>query len=415
MNHVVTESSPGELGRSCKCGQRFPTLKAAEAHAADQNLIEENEAKAAAARKSEKEAGPVQQPETEAVPEPTEADKKADDAAKAAESAAIAKSGIKAAEAEVPGPASQPAADDRKAEEAAPTTPTQTFADLNPLQQTQTLVKKYATSLLDDKRAGQFAATVALLARKNPDLAKATHESFLTAVMACVHLDLMPNTPEQYAFIIPYKNYRTGIIEAQFQLGYKGMQELAYRTGNVLKMRAELVFAEDTFDVEYAPDERIVHKPDLTIDRTKLDKVVMAYAIAKLANGETQFVVMNRSEIDKVRNSAKASSTDAPWNTWGTEMVRKSVSKRLSKSLPASTTDNRLKIAAEVDSLAEAGKLRYIEGEFTEAPKNALPSGIETKIAAATTPAELSAVLGSLTPADKGLAQPFVEQRLKEL
>jgi hypothetical protein len=41
------------LGRGCKCGQRFPTLKAAEAHAADQNLIEENEAKSAAARVTE--------------------------------------------------------------------------------------------------------------------------------------------------------------------------------------------------------------------------------------------------------------------------------------------------------------------------------------------------------------------------
>ena len=80
---------------------------------------------------------------------------------------------------------------------------------LSPLEQTQALVQKYAKTLLDDKRAGQFAATVALLARKNPELAKATHESFLTAIMACVHLDLMPNTPEGYAYIIPYKNYRS--------------------------------------------------------------------------------------------------------------------------------------------------------------------------------------------------------------
>jgi hypothetical protein len=46
MNHVVTETSPGELGVGCSCGKRFPTQKAAELHASDQNLIEENEAKA---------------------------------------------------------------------------------------------------------------------------------------------------------------------------------------------------------------------------------------------------------------------------------------------------------------------------------------------------------------------------------
>jgi hypothetical protein len=52
MNHVVTEQKPGELGRGCKCGERFPTLKAAEAHVADQNLIEKNEAKAKQAAKA---------------------------------------------------------------------------------------------------------------------------------------------------------------------------------------------------------------------------------------------------------------------------------------------------------------------------------------------------------------------------
>jgi hypothetical protein len=46
MNHVVTETSPGELGVGCSCGKRFPTRKAAELHATDQNLIEQNEAKA---------------------------------------------------------------------------------------------------------------------------------------------------------------------------------------------------------------------------------------------------------------------------------------------------------------------------------------------------------------------------------
>jgi hypothetical protein len=48
INHVVISPGPGEMGYGCKCGQRFPTKKTADAHAADQNLIEENEAKAKA-------------------------------------------------------------------------------------------------------------------------------------------------------------------------------------------------------------------------------------------------------------------------------------------------------------------------------------------------------------------------------
>jgi recombination protein RecT len=69
--------------------------------------------------------------------------------------------------------------------------------------------------------------------------------------------------------------------------------------------------------VEYAPEERLTHKPDLDTDRTDYSKVTRVYAIAKLANGETQFVVLSRSELEKVRVSAKAKSTDSPWNTLG--------------------------------------------------------------------------------------------------
>jgi cobalamin biosynthesis Mg chelatase CobN len=53
MNHVVTETSPGELGVGCSCGKRFPTRNAAELHASDQNLIEKNEAKAKKSDKAE--------------------------------------------------------------------------------------------------------------------------------------------------------------------------------------------------------------------------------------------------------------------------------------------------------------------------------------------------------------------------
>jgi hypothetical protein len=53
MNDVVICPGPGDMGYGCKCGKRFPTKKTADQHAADQNLIEENEAKAAAAHVTE--------------------------------------------------------------------------------------------------------------------------------------------------------------------------------------------------------------------------------------------------------------------------------------------------------------------------------------------------------------------------
>lgn len=240
---------------------------------------------------------------------------------------------------------------------------------LTPFQQATVQVGKYAKSMADDKRSQQFMATMALMAQKEPKIADATPQSLMTALMACVSLDLMPNTPEQFAYVIPYNNKRNGSIEAQFQIGYKGMVELAYRTGQIKAINAELVFPQDDFEVLLGTERVLRHKPDYSIDRTKFNDITHVYATAKLANGETVFEVLPVSDLKKIKDSAKASSTASPWATWPESMAKKTAVKRLLKLLPQSAEDNRLVVAAEIDSLAEAGKLTITEdGQVGEAP-----------------------------------------------
>ena len=64
-----------------------------------------------------------------------------------------------------------------------------------------------------------------------PKLAECTPKSFLGAMMNAAQLGLEPNTPLGQAYILPYSN--KGVMEAQFQIGYKGLIDLAYRSGEV--------------------------------------------------------------------------------------------------------------------------------------------------------------------------------------
>lgn len=59
--------------------------------------------------------------------------------------------------------------------------------------------------------------------------------SFLAALMNAAQLGLEPNTPLGQAYLIPYKN--KSVLECQFQIGYKGLIDLAYR--NFLKQDIE--------------------------------------------------------------------------------------------------------------------------------------------------------------------------------
>ena len=49
--------------------------------------------------------------------------------------------------------------------------------------------------------------------------------------------------------LIPYKN--KGALECQFQIGYKGLIDLAYRNGQMQTIQTHAVFENDYFDYEY--------------------------------------------------------------------------------------------------------------------------------------------------------------------
>lgn len=237
------------------------------------------------------------------------------------------------------------------------------------------MVAQYASKLINDQRAQEFAARVSLLTKTEPKFIQAIEEapdSFLSAMMACVHLDLMPNTPEQHAFLIPFEVERFGKkrMECQFQIGYKGLKELAYRSGEIRSLNGELVFEGDTFDVDFGTERKLTHKPNFDVDRTDFEKVTHVYVTAVMANGERPFFVMTKKEIEKIRLDSKAKNRgkDTPaWSKWWDQQALKTVMKRATKQLPSSSKDNRLALAAELDSRAEANKLLVDEnGEFKD-------------------------------------------------
>lgn len=240
---------------------------------------------------------------------------------------------------------------------------------LTPVREAQLMVMKYATAMLDKVQAQRFATQVAIMSSKEPKIGQATPESLGMAMMACVHLNLMPNTPEQYAYIIPYDNRRDGVMEVQFQLGYKGLIELGYRSGEITSISAEAVFPGDTFRVSKGTRRELIHEPSLEGDDTDPKKVTHVYAVLQLRNGEQLFKVMSRAQVEAIQKRSKVNSEKGPWATDWIPMALKTVLKQAYKLAPTSGEDNRLAYAAQADSLAEAGRLRIdpATGEILEA------------------------------------------------
>ena len=188
-------------------------------------------------------------------------------------------------------------------------------------------IKKALPSVITPER---FTRMVLSAISTNPQLGSCTPASFLGAMMSAAQLGLEPNTPLGQAYILPYKN--KGTLEAQFQLGYKGLIDLAYRSGEVELVQAHIVYENDTFECEFGLDAKLKHVP-AEKDRGNAVKV---YAMFKTKSGGYGYDVMS---MDDVREHAKKysksfGSSFSPWATNFEEMAKKTVLKRCLKYAP---------------------------------------------------------------------------------
>lgn len=92
------------------------------------------------------------------------------------------------------------------------------------------------------KRAPGFLSSVLAVCNQNELLKNATTESIYSAALMAATLDLPINSNLGFAYIVPYRDNKTGITSAQFQMGYKGFKQLAIRSGQFANLHAKEVY-----------------------------------------------------------------------------------------------------------------------------------------------------------------------------
>lgn len=204
----------------------------------------------------------------------------------------------------------------------------------------------------------------------NPMLNQCTPKSFLGAMMTSAQLGMEPNTPLGQAYLIPRKNGKTGEWDCQFQLGYKGLIDMAHRSGEIRDIQAHVVHKNDEFVYELGLEPKLVHKPAAS-DR---GDPTHFYAVYHTKNGGYGFEVMS---VADVRNHAMKYSdsmkrgTYSPWTTSFEEMALKTVLKKALKYAPMSTEYVRASLQDETIKTTLSDDMfdvpdETIEAEFTD-------------------------------------------------
>ncbi len=213
---------------------------------------------------------------------------------------------------------------------------------------------------------------------QNPKLQECTPISILTALMTAsgLGLDLTPQLGQCY--IIPYENRKkignkwVSVPEAQFQLGYRGVIALAYRSEQVLRIEAHIVHEKDYFKFSRGLNPVLEHEDSTEEDRGAITYV---YALATFKNGGYAFdvwpiakVIAHAKKFSKsyfvkdYRTGEMVINQKSPWATNFEEMARKTLILAIWKYLPLSS---ELLMAGMTDESIHdnASKLANIENE----------------------------------------------------
>ena len=230
-------------------------------------------------------------------------------------------------------------------------------------------VKKKFNDVLD-KGSGAFVTALLSLVKATPQLQQCDPKTILSAAMTAATMKLPINPNLGFAYIVPYKT------EASFQIGYKGIIQLAMRTGQYKTINASVVREGEIEDIDFITGEIIRGK-------RISDQVIGYIAYFKLVNGFEKTLYMTKEDMEAhATQFSQAYGADkrygksrSVWTTNFDAMALKTVLKQLiSKygimSIDMQGGDNMAK-AIESDGavIGEDGTPAYVDTQ----PRNITP------------------------------------------
>lgn len=208
--------------------------------------------------------------------------------------------------------------------------------------------------------------------QRTPALLACSQASLIGAIIQAAQLGLEPDGVLGHAYLVPYKDV------CQLIVGYKGLIDLARRSGQLSTIYARVVYSKDQFEYSFGLQEKLEHIP--TRDTDDPGEMLYAYAVIKMKDGGIQFDVMSKREIEAIRTRSPAGNK-GPWISDTAEMWKKTVLRRVCKMAPLSVEVAR---AVALDERADLGLPQQledvVEAQIEVTPTNGKPT-LDTVVA----------------------------------
>lgn len=251
-------------------------------------------------------------------------------------------------------------------------------ADFNQFIKNDKVMENIEKSL--GKKANQFVASLTSVVNETKQLQKIDNFSIIKTAMIASSLDLPLNKSLGFAWLVPYGNV------AQFQIGYKGLVQLAIRSGQYKYINVVEVKENELISRDYLTSMCDIKWND-SPNRHEL-KTVGYVANFETINGFLHTEYMTSEEVEmhaKKYSQAYAKGYSTPWKTDFDAMAKKTVLKKLISGWGIMSVEMQTALTNDQAVIDNQGNKSYIDNEVNdiETPENEIterPEVIDIKL-----------------------------------
>lgn len=226
----------------------------------------------------------------------------------------------------------------------------------------------YLTTVLAEKKAS-FVNNITALVSNNAALQVCKPDTLMFASLKATALDLPLDQNLGFAYVLPYKDNKTGVTSAQFQMGYKGFVQLALRSGQFKTLNATDVREGELIDEDFVTGELTFKRAE---NRESLP-VIGYVAYFKLLNGFEKYLYMTAAEM-KAHALRFSQTYKRGYGLWADKemfdsMAKKTVLKLLLSKYAPLSVEMRDAIKADQAVMQKPDEFDYVDSQEQPAPE----------------------------------------------
>lgn len=232
---------------------------------------------------------------------------------------------------------------------------------------TQDAVKQQINNIVGGKNGTRFITSIVSAVQTNPALQECTNQSILSAALLGETLNLSPSPQLSYFYMVPFNDTKRGVKVAQFQIGYKGLIQLAIRSGQYKKIN---VLSIKKGELEYFDPLNEEIKVKLMVDdwnAREQAETIGYYAMFELTNGFQKAMYWSKEQMEHhaitYSQGYKAKKGYTFWEKAFDRMAEKTMLKQLLSRWGIMSTELMQAIDADETVINEDGTKNYVETE----------------------------------------------------